>query len=801
MHLGLREGRRRAAVLAAGSALVMTMLAGWTAGGAASAPAPGPAATAVTTAATTATASTAAGPAGPSVLFGPEDLPAIRAKTESGPGLVWWTEIERRADLALTKVVAQTCERDLRYDIADLAFAYLVTEDVTYARKAREIHLGVGTAPQWHPDVTAAPCAKPIWGDYGWRWPQMLAQTALSWDWISGSGVLSAADEEVIRQDLLRGGRLIHDSQVAPPYGGAEAIRNIINYRLRNVAGLGIVGHVLAGTDEGDAWAAYAWDDLFGDTGRDVTQYLHQMISPDGVYKEGQAYYQDSFRLLIPFFVAEQRATGRDAFADPVVAGVFESEALMIMPDGDPPTVDTGWKPAAYSGGFGHWVAGQYPEKPWLTWAWQRQEDPVLGRPTPAGDQWYALAFYRPDLEVTAAPPAGSPTRVLEDAGYGMLRGGWGPDDLYVFQNAEHVPSLSAHEQPDQTAFSLFAKGAYLAVDPGDGRNCPGSEHYWVRSADAHNLVLVDGAGPRQVSSYVEATDPARFDRVVDTAGLDYLRTRMTYGASGTDITRRTMTVGDEYVVVLDDLAADEPHAYDWRLHFGDLATGTLTQDGAGSAVWRTRNEAGEAVELVVDITAGAPLTVAEATGPMNYDPGSCRRHAYLRAQTQAEDTGYTAVLYPRTDAEAAPSIGHVTEGAARATTIALPGRDDVVVTAPGDRPVRLAGVRTDATHAVVSGIDAPRSYLVEQGRQLFAGRTPLLLANRPVDLVLSFDDGVITGRVDVARTTDLTLGTGAGRVTEVRLDGEPVPFTATTGRVELTVDHGGDLAMTVAQP
>lgn len=716
---------------------------------------------------------------GPTLLFDPSELPAIRANTRTGPGVTWWADLKGRADGALALPVATSCERQLRYALPDLAFAYLVTADLRYAAKAREIHLGVRDATPWHPTSPDAGC-RPIWGDYGWRFPQMLAQTALSLDWLRGSGVLSAADEGVVRADLLAGGRIIYDAQRGPEYGGSEGIRNVINYRLRNLAGLGIVANALRDTDEGRAWAAYVWADFFGDTGRGTPKYVHQMLTPDGIYKEGQAYYQDSFRLLIPYFVTEKRATGRNAFADPVVAAAFASEALIMMPDGDPPTVDTGWKPAAVSGGFGHWVAGQYPENRSLPWAAQRQ-----GNPPPAGDQWYALAFYRPDLAARATPPAGSPTRFLTDGGYGMFRSDWAPDANYLFLNAEHQPDRSSHEQPDQTSFGIHAKGAYLAIDPGDGRNCPGGDT-WVRSAASHNLVLVDGAGPRQVLSYTDVLDPATFDRTSDTGRLDHARVRMTYSQSGVKIARRVAMIDDRYFVVMDDLAAPSAHQYDWQLHLGP--GGTLSADGT---TFRTTNAAGAPVELGISVTGRTPVTLHQLTGQTNYTPGSCVDHPYLQARTNAADTGYTAVLYPRTGDEAAPTIGQLRAGTAYATTIDVAGRRDVVLSNPDRRAVRLAGVVTDARHAVVA---EGRAFVAEEARVLVAAGRVLLAADRPVDLQLSYDPGAITGRIDVTGTTRLTFDADGRKVHRVELDGKPIPFTKAGGQVVVRVASSGTL-------
>lgn len=734
--------------------------------------------------------SASADTAGPRALFGAADVPALRAKIETEPGAAWWRTVEGRANAALGRDVATTCERQLRYDLPDLALSYLVSGDQRYGDKAAEVLVGVSDAPRWHPESEDAGC-RISWGDYGWRWPQLVAQTAFAYDWMRGSGLLSAQDEAKVQADIAAGARIIYDALRAPEYSGAAGYRNLTNYRLRNDAGLGIAGLVLSsvGVDgEPKRWADYAWEDLFGDTGRGTPNYFRQMITSDGVYKEGQSYYQDSLRLVTPYFVAAKRLAGKDAFADPAVHATYNAAVRTALPSGDANTVDSGWLPAAFSSGFGHWVAGQYPDEPWHLWAWQRE-----GQPAPAGDQFYALIFYRPDLSERAAAPSESPTQFLPEGGYAVLRSDWGADARMLLLNSEHVPDRSPHEQPDQTSFSLHAYGAYLAVDPGDGRNCGVEGDRWVRSAAAHNLVLVDGKGPRVVWDYETVPDPAKLVGAADTAKLDYARAAMTYSASDVDTTRTALMVRDEYYVVTDRLSGEASHQYDWQIHYGDNPAAQLTL-GENSARFTTPNADGEQVALDTYVDAPDGATWHRQTGLTNMIPGSCRQHPYLQVRSEGAEAAYSSVLYPRRADAAAPQIGAIEASGARATTIDAANRHDVVLVNRSGRTVTADSVLTDADLGFVSRGDGVESFLVEQGRGLTVDGRRYLSASRAVNAVVSYTDDGVQARIDAAGETRLVLATGDGRPVSVYVDGRSVPYDRVAGGVALTVPGSVDL-------
>ena len=707
--------------------------------------------------------------AGPRLLFTAADVDQVRAVAATAPGATWAAAVLTRADAALPRPVATTCERPARYALPDLAMAWLLTGDATYARKARDVLVGMPTAPRWSPTSTTPGCTT-TWADYSWRWPQLMAMTALAVDWLRGSGVLSEADLAAVDADLVRGGETIHAALTAPEYSGDEGYRNVTNYRLRNDAALGLVAFALAdgpSAQQAAVWSDYAWQDLFGDTGRGTPRYLAQMFGPDGVAKEGQGYYQDSFRLLIPYFVAVRHRTDRDPFALPLVHAALSAPVAMAMPDGSAPTVDTGWRSPSVAGGLSHWVAAQYPDEPWHRWQWQRE-----GRPAPAGDDPIALALYRPG---PSAPPSGSATRFLRHNAFAVLRRDWSPQSPWLLLNSERTPSRSPHEQADQTSFSFFARGAYLAIDPGDGRDCGTDGDRWLRSSAAHNLVLVDGSGPRVTWSYRTTLDPAELDRTADVGDLSQARTTMTY-ADGVRSARQVLLAHGEYAVVLDSLRDPRGgrHRFSWRLHLSD--TGSAPRLGADRATSSTPVADGASVPLTTTVVGRRPTAWSVRSGPTDYVQGACPRHPVLQVDTRGARTDLVSVLVPQ--ASSAARIRTVRDEDAVGVVVRSGDRLDVALTRGAGRAIRARGVTSDARLLFLSrdGV-GPRSASFEHGRSLVVDGRRVVRSSAPVSLAMAWREAgrALVAEVTAARPTDVSFALPGGRGGATTLDGHRV--------------------------
>jgi hypothetical protein len=757
----------------------------------------------------------------PSALFGADDIQGLRDKTLDGPAAQWRASTVNQADAAIAaaRVIPDTCESALRNALPALAFAYVLTGDVAYAEEARRYLVGL---PDARPHVVPAEagCGSNDWTEETYRRGQWMIRTAVAYDWIKDSGLLTDEDVLVIQADLLGNGRMVYDSMRKPDWHEGDHDKNShinrINFRMRSIAGLGVVAEVLTAdgvTGEPQTWADFAWDDLFGDNGWDYDRYLERMVSQDGVYNEGQSYYAGSFSLLIPYFYVAERLAGRDAWSKPIIRNLFQAPYKLSQPDRRRPTLNAGWHDHDR---LGAWVAPKYPDDPAIMWHWVES-----GRLVSTGDYWFTTIFYDAALEAAAAPPEET-SFFFTEAQYALLRSDWERDGLWFLLNSKRLPATSAHDQADQTSFALTAKGAMLAIDPGDGRDCrdePGvpaglglsTWQQWIQRAYAHNLVLVDGKGPRfGRTSYTEYPDPAELQMIADTPGLVYASTRMAYNyeiGDGTAITRRTFMPHGDYVVVVDSMRSPSERRYDWQLHFAGLKTDpqagldamVLADD---SVSWSTPNADGETVTLEAHVTASAATTWDELEGRNNFTrndaagPG-CVPHPYVHVTTEGDDVDYLAVLLPFTENETPPTVEHLADGsgAAQATTITSDSHHDLVIArtpaAPRSARLDIDGVRTNAEHAFVSrsSTGEVESFLLENGRELAVDGQRLLFAARPLSAVVSYtDDGLQAHIAGVDRRASVRIYTGDVRPERVLIDGVPSAFSWNQANGYLTV-------------
>ena len=127
------------------------------------------------------------------------------------------------------------------------------------------------------------------------------------------------------------------------------------------------------------------------------------------------------------------------------------------------------------------------------------------GRGLPVDDlRWGAAAYDRPDflyvvdrLVDGVKKPEGKPPEVtsahLKPSGAAVMRGGWGPDDSYLFLNYGTHPA--GHTHYATLDFEWVGRGALLAADAAIGVSYDDPLHQpWYKNARAHNMLVVDEA-------------------------------------------------------------------------------------------------------------------------------------------------------------------------------------------------------------------------------------------------------------------------------------------------------------------
>ena len=594
---------------------------------------------------------------------------------------------------------------------------------------------------------------------WGWFQGRTLSWYALAYDTIAP--LLTAREAEdpwtwaprhaAIRRSLLAiahqawaAGGLSEDGGYEYGYHYSGTSYTSANARLMVSGGLGHLALVLPAERDrtflgGADLLAGITDDLFEvrpGEGEAQGAYLPRYIPPSGLFCEGTGYQNDVFYLLTPFLVDLAVNGGADALNDGRLGAMYDADVAGIMPSGHTMTYATGWLDTLNSVEFASMYAVDADRA--AEWAWldARQTDPA-----PALD-----------------PPAFTSSVLGVDAA--VLRSGWGPSDLYLFLLGKTEGCYSSHGQADALSLSLMAHGAWLLIDPGDGRSYRGTasawKEEWLQGAEGHNNVLVDGEGPAWVDGYDAPEDPAAVVASLLSDRADYAWMAGTVGGAaadgGADVDRRVWLVDDAFAVVADHVSSDATREVTAQFHLGGsfLSGYGLLDTDADGFVWSTLNPDGEDVTLhAVALTGGEALSVETgADGGTNFHYPYTWDHRYARLGLEGDDVHLISLLLPQGPTEAAPSVTVLEDGAAlravtvetdAAGTVALLFNATGVVDGPGDL----------LSDGLLAGTDGASWAFLSDGTTLLAGAGLEAEATCTLDaLSLSWEGAALTGAV-----------------------------------------------------
>jgi len=169
----------------------------------------------------------------------------------------------------------------------------------------------------------------------------------------------------------------------------------------------------------------------------------------------------------------------------------------------------------------------------------------AAGKKGPYGVSSIRAAVFRPDVPERFEAPPLPQAFLLPSIQYATVRSAPAYDAPWVVGVKGARPPYTHHNQPDVGAFYAHLHGQRLLMDPG----------YYVGQATDHCLPLINGKGPKPGSRF----DGRVFScvSVGDRQALAVDATRA-YGQAAQRVRRWFVLVGQEGLVVLDDVLASE---------------------------------------------------------------------------------------------------------------------------------------------------------------------------------------------------------------------------------------------------
>jgi hypothetical protein len=728
----------------------------------------------------------------PSLLYGPADIPALRARVQS-PGAP--------ADAyAFIRDVVQTVYGGAPFDtllhndfaqepIVNLGLAAYLEDPVDSTALALGRDLTLHMARAWNVDTDAYDTA--------------LRLRALAIGYDAYFGVATPSERAEIRDEAASyiaylTTSINYDIWLHRPY--------VSNKSAMLAAALGLAAISFAGEiDPALTSSAFTRSDAL------YAAWRAAHLADDACYREGTLYALWSFRQLVYYFHARKRFDGSQYANDWDVRWMERWLAYELDPRGGARLNNIGdqtdfFLPLARHTTYLDWATSEWGSG-LSRYLWERASGPFGVDMGDENDKAGTVLWHQ---DVTAVNPGTIlPKSVLwASRGLYYYRSGWASqaasDDISIsFYCGEF---RGGHAQEDQNQFTLTAFGEKLVIDHGAGSK--------AKQSEAHNIVRVDQAGQHNAGASIgtdgritqsmltdfadylcgDATAAYTTYSPYNAAGVPYPWTDWSWGYTGANpvehALRRVLVVHEDglptYLIVQDDIEkSGQVHRYDWCAHFPDVATvdTSIPAGPIGVAVGNARLDVHSIFPLKSKL-AGVTLV---SFNNESEDPDS----RLLMLSSFAVNPKFAVLLMPRRDTDPAPLVYSSTFSAGTVSVVQAPSGALDVVFARGNRtgpvaPMPLTEI-PDAEGCGAIAIDAELAVvrMGSEGVARYLAIDARSLACAAGDIVTIYD-GTATVAFDGTRVhidrPDAEFRILGDGVSEVVCQGEVVP-TALDGR------------------
>jgi len=492
------------------------------------------------------------------------------------------------------------------------------------------------------------------------------------------------------------------------------------NHKLTIGAALGMAAVVLNQDDNATSWANAGmllinWV-CFGEPTNGIDGY--NLIDQDGGYAEGSHYTHYSWKKLAPFFVAMKNFNGEwsenysslgiegfypnyDSATDlNLQSPIFDERYRFIynwamqiqLPNGTLPVIED--SPLNVFVPELSLISSDYDitfNSPIL----DGEIPPLIKRLTDLRSDYIAAGNYNGNHESIVLEPF----VFLPDAGSAVFRSE-SNQGTYLHINGKNGQSrlaAAAHDQADVSHFEIAFGDHKLSLE---GGYAGWNYRYDVNKGENHNIILVNGFGPRppsgpsvlvsigsgfppEIDLDFNTGEPSPVDGFLEnpyqSSNFSYLECRSEYGqayyrnadletlegqevwlldesdTTNVEFKRCILFIDQEYFIIRDNINSQSENNYAWRFHAnaGGDTEGIIVEQDYGAVISSLHDNP---TNLLVHITIPSdnpilsfPISIHsdEILGPSFYE-----EHKVIQAEQNGVDTEFLTVLYPFQDGE-----------------------------------------------------------------------------------------------------------------------------------------------------
>ena len=465
------------------------------------------------------------------------------------------------------------------HDCNATAWAYAITGEEKYARRAADILLGYADRYRKYPYHASSKIGTWARRSGGHIEEQTLDEAGMmsrsiapAYDLLKAGDFLTSEEDRAVREGLL-----------VPMLENIEKNRaGKSNWQTWHNAAILAGGAVLG--DESRVERALTAP------GNGFAEQMRISVTEDGMWYENSWGYH-FYTLSAMIKIAESaRRIGVDVWSHPRFKRMFTIAPAYAMPGGRLPRLGDDVNSSLGS------AAGR------LEFAYHAYRDPQMEPYLSKKPTWDSIMLGRATGNTGPVPKQKS--RDFPAAGHVILRSGGKKE---ITSLLTYGPYGGFHGHLDKLSFVLYAHGKELGVDPGRAR----SQAYrlpihrnWYKATLSHNTVTVDGKSQKGASGELLEFE-VRPEKITVVAKCDKAYPGVTH-------VRRLEQTPNELRIV-DELTSDEEHRYDWFYH----NRGKVTDHGPATQSVPEWKPDAAGMEFVQDVRIGktdAPGTVEFTT-------------------------------------------------------------------------------------------------------------------------------------------------------------------------------------------
>ncbi|MCD4825099.1 MAG: heparinase II/III family protein [Phycisphaerae bacterium] len=701
----------------------------------------------------------------PYLYFTREDVPLIKEKIKRSPACKGaWLNILAMANSLVDRSTAFKDDegldcggrrgqhghylglaRDMKRELQCLGFAYVMTGDDKYARKARARLLALAKLKKWVGAGFLQPKRfGPLWTS-ALETGEIAAAVAVGYDCIYD--FLSPEERAIIRKALVEKGiKPLRDwfdpdyySKI-PRHMGRSGNWDMVCSGGAGVAALAIIN------EEADApkWARQVRDNVRrwltndgGDYG--IGSMSRRAVKPggpsgpnfhmDGGFCETPTYMDYAMRYTSYFCSALKNTTDQDLFK--YFPSNITDILVCMMYQGGKQGMGT-WTPD-----FGD-TEGRLSFGEIYSILTREQKDTQASWLLKSFPWWlsgvHSLLWY--DDSVSASPPSNDVcAKHFRGVGWVIMRSGYGPR-----QNMLAIKSRQNRGHHDLGTFSLSANGEKLIVD--SGSTGYGSRVYrtYSRWTQGHNVVMVDDVKQKRTNGKVSA--------FVKSAAYAYTAIDLAAAYPGLiDKWRRhVLYLSPDYYVMIDELRSDQPHKYEWLCH----PQGTFKSDGEDIVL--TTNNA----NLLIKMAEPREKKLTVADGYIKHNPAKYLR---IRPKKLLKNANFVTILYPYDADKTKPDTKAIRQESTKGFTVKRSDGTDVILYSPTAR-IRYKNIVSDGKIAVISrdGKGTIQRLAMHYGKNLEEAGKALFSGKASMNVCINYCDTLAEGMVKLGKPGQISL-------------------------------------------